>query len=91
MLQRVSIVFSRLIPDDGSPPEHQEPWRIATELGAECSTHITESTTHVVAADVGTDKAREASKRNLHVICPEWLHLCSARWQHLSEEPFRLA
>ena len=57
MLAGVRIVFSRVIPLD-QPPQQHELWRRAEQFGATCSERADASVTHVISKALGTQKVR---------------------------------
>jgi RNA polymerase II C-terminal domain phosphatase-like 3/4 len=61
---------------------------MAEQLGAVCCSEVDSSVTHVVALDVGTDKARWAVKNKKFLLHPRWIEACNYRWQRLPEEDF---
>ena len=69
-------------------PERHALWRLASELGAQCSAAWRDDATHVVAGAAGTDKARQGAARGLAVVAPAWLHACAARWARLPEADY---
>ena len=55
VLAGVRIVFSRVIPLD-QPPQQHELWRRAEQFGAICSERADASVTHVISKALGTQK-----------------------------------
>ena len=55
MLAGVRIVFSRVIPLD-QPPQQHELWKRAEQFGATCSERADASVTHVISKALGTQK-----------------------------------
>lgn len=89
VLEGCKIVFSRIFPMD-YPAEKHHLWRTAEELGATCSTALDESVTHVVALDLGTDKARWAVQHKRYLVHPHWLEAAGYLWQRQVEEKFSI-
>jgi len=55
VLAGVRIVFSRVIPLD-QPPQQHELWKRAEQFGATCSERADASVTHVISKALGTQK-----------------------------------
>ncbi|XP_057873270.2 RNA polymerase II C-terminal domain phosphatase-like 4 isoform X2 [Cryptomeria japonica] len=89
ILEGCKIVFSRIFPT-AYPAEKHHLWRLAEELGATCSTTLDESVTHVVALDLGTDKARWAVQNKRYLVHPQWLEAASYMWQRQIEGNFSI-
>eukprot|EP01018_Ginkgo_biloba_P006681 Gb_03795 [translate_table: standard] len=89
VLEGCKIVFSRIFPT-AFPAEKHHLWRMAEELGATCSTTLDTSVTHVVALDLGTDKARWAAQHKRHLVHPRWLEAASYLWHRQIEENFSI-
>jgi RNA polymerase II C-terminal domain phosphatase-like 3/4 len=89
VLEGCKLVFSRIFPMD-FPAEKHHLWRTAEELGATCSTALDESVTHVVALDLGTDKARWAVQHKRYLVHPHWLEAAGYLWQRQIEEKFSI-
>ena len=60
VLQGTKLMFSRLWPTDVKSQEHHL-WQMAERLGAECSTVLDDSVTHVVTNTKSTAKVRRCS------------------------------
>ena len=71
-----------------SRPQDQFIWKMAEQLGAICSADVDSTITHVVAVDVGTDKARWAVKNNKILVHPRWIEASNFRWHRQQEEDF---
>ncbi|KAJ9523263.1 hypothetical protein QJQ45_024045, partial [Haematococcus lacustris] len=71
VLQGVCLAFSRITPLDADPRAHPL-WRMAQAYGAECATHCTDRTTHVVSPVRGTEKTRWAATNGRPVVTPAW-------------------
>ena len=80
LLAGCSIVFSRVFPTGLQNPEFHPSWQLAVELGARCKTSCDRSTTHVVALDRGTDKARWAKQHGIYLVHPRWVEAASYQW-----------
>lgn len=80
------VVFSHCWPTTLAAPYSHPLWRMAEALGAECSgeyeRHVT---THVVAANAGTEKVQMARAHGKFVVGPDWLHACFFRWDRVPE------
>ncbi|VAH32154.1 unnamed protein product [Triticum turgidum subsp. durum] len=87
VLQGCKLVFSRVFPSS-SRPQDQFIWKMAEQLGAICSADVDSTITHVVAVDVGTDKARWAVKNNKVLVHPRWIEASNFRWHRQQEEDF---
>ncbi|CAO2186115.1 unnamed protein product [Urochloa humidicola] len=87
VLQGCKLVFSRVFPNNACPQE-QMFWKMAEHLGAECSTYMDSTTvTHVVAVDLGTEKARWAVK-NKFLVHPRSIKAANFRWHRQPEKDF---
>ena len=90
VLRGINIVFTGLIPNH-EPLKLSHAFKIATSLGANVQDTIVKDTTHLVANRRGTVKYTKARKNpKIEIVSPEWLWSCAERWDHVSEEPFRL-
>lgn len=87
VLRGVHIVFSRVIPLDANPKEH-ELWKRAEAFGAVCSAQVGPETTHLVASVGGTEKAVQAVAAGLHLVLPAWLEASCTQWQRADEGKF---
>jgi RNA polymerase II C-terminal domain phosphatase-like 3/4 len=63
-------------------------WKMAEHLGAVCSTDVDPTVTHVVAVDLGTEKARWAVKNKKFLVHPRWIEAANFRWHRQPEEDF---
>jgi hypothetical protein len=88
VLAGCSIVFSRVFPTGLQNPEFHPLWQLAVELGARCKTACDRSTTHVVALDRGTDKARWAKQHGVYLVHPRWVEAASYQWWRPPEGEF---
>ncbi|KAJ1280212.1 hypothetical protein BS78_04G214100 [Paspalum vaginatum] len=89
VLQGCKLVFSRVFPNTARPQE-QMMWKMAEQLGAVCSTDVDSTVTHVVAVDMGTEKARWAVGNKKFLVHPRWIEAANYRWQRQPEEEFPL-
>jgi len=91
VLAGVVLVFSGVVPTH-VPVERSKPFLLAKSLGASVRSSIDRSTTHLVAARVGTAKVNEARKLDtgIQIVTPDWLWNCSERWERVSEDLFTL-
>uniref|UniRef100_A0A7N0UCH3 RNA polymerase II C-terminal domain phosphatase-like n=1 Tax=Kalanchoe fedtschenkoi TaxID=63787 RepID=A0A7N0UCH3_KALFE len=87
VLEGCEIVFSGVIPRLVQPEAHQL-WPLAEELGAKCCREVGPSVTHVVAARVGTKKARWAVQENKFLVDQKWIEAVNFRWKRLPENEF---
>lgn len=79
------LVFSRIVHD--MLPSLRG---MAERMGALCLTEIDMSVTHVVATDMGTEKARWAMKEKKFVVHPRWIEAANYFWQKQPEDNFTL-
>ena len=61
---------------------------MAEQLGAICCADVDSTVTHVVAVDVGTDKARWAVANDKFLVYPRWIEASNFRWHRQQEEDF---
>jgi len=90
-LQGCTIVFSGVVPTNSSL-ERSKPFLLAKAMGATVREEVDSTTTHLVAARVGTIKVNEA--RRLPEVCivtPDWLWACAERWEKVEEKLFTLS
>ncbi|CAL4893370.1 unnamed protein product [Urochloa decumbens] len=87
VLQGCKLVFSRVFPNT-SRPQKEMMWKMAEHLGAICSTDMDSSVTHVVAVDLGTEKARWAVDNKKFLVHPRWIEAANFRWHRQPEENF---
>ena len=76
-----------MFPTD-SRPQDQFIWKMAEQLGAICCADVDSTVTHVVAVDVGTDKARWAVANDKFLVYPRWIEASNFRWHRQQEEDF---
>ncbi|CAM6087114.1 unnamed protein product [Calypogeia fissa] len=88
VLNGCQVVFSRIFPIGMPYPEGHAFWRLTAELGAHCSTVTNSSTTHVIALDRGTDKARWAKQNGKFLVHPSWVEAANYLWSRPAEEDF---
>lgn len=79
------IAFDRVL-DPDEPVEEQILWRMATSLGAKCSTEITEQTTHVISVNSNNNEADSTRS----IVTPIWIEASYALWFRLNEDHYRL-
>jgi RNA polymerase II subunit A-like phosphatase len=86
------IVFADVIPPTTKDPTLSWIWQMATSFGATCSTDLTGKTTHLIAVDPATSKAKAARLygHSIHVVTPGWLLDSTARWAIQDEERYAL-
>jgi len=85
VLEEIHIVFSGVVPIH-IKLEKSKPYLVAKSLGANVSKEVTEKTTHLIAARLGTTKAFEAKKfKHIRIVTPDWLWSCAERWEHVEE------
>jgi len=90
VLQGVNIVFSGVVPTQ-VPLERSKPFLLAKSMGATVGSGVTNKTTHLVAARLGTAKINDAKKQGRSVIVtPDWLWACAERWERVDERLFPL-
>ena len=87
ILKGCEIVLS-VIANKNLPPEEDYYWNLAKNFGATCSLEITNKTTHVVAANIGTKKTKEAVSKRIPVLHLLWLQLSTSFWFRLPEDYF---
>jgi RNA polymerase II C-terminal domain phosphatase-like 3/4 len=87
VLKGCKLVFSRVFPNNAHPQE-QMMWKMAEHLGAVCSTDVDSTVTHVVAVDLGTEKARWAVGNKKFLVHPRWIEAANFRWHRQPEEDF---
>lgn len=73
------MVFSGIYPTNADP-ETTDIWRTAKSFGAKCSSNLSNKTTHLIAANIGTEKVRQARDKNIWIVKPDWLYDCAWRW-----------
>lgn len=89
VLANCNIVFSRIFPVGHPSPEYHPFWQLAVSLGAKCSTsYDTKTTTHVVALDRGTDKARMAKLEGKFLVHPSWVEAARYLWCRPNEKDY---
>jgi RNA polymerase II subunit A-like phosphatase len=88
VLKGTQIVFSGMFPTNADP-ETTDIWRTAKSFGAKCSTNLSNKTTHLIAANVGTEKVKLAREKNVWIVKPDWLYDCAWRWARIEGDEFR--
>ncbi|XP_019095365.1 PREDICTED: RNA polymerase II C-terminal domain phosphatase-like 4 [Camelina sativa] len=89
ILKGCKVVFSRVFPTKAKPEDHPL-WKMAEELGATCATEVDASVTHVVAMEMGTEKARWAVREKKFVVHRGWIDAANYLWKKQPEENFSL-
>ncbi|KAF9357690.1 Carboxy-terminal domain (CTD) phosphatase [Mortierella sp. AD094] len=88
VLKGVNVVFSGVIPKHQNP-EKTDIWRQADSFGAHCLHEVDSRVTHVVAAQLGTEKVMKARRRkNIKIVRPEWLYHSIAKWKKQDEAQY---
>ena len=89
VLSGVTIVFSGIIPLVADIQTADiTTW--AKTFGATITDKVTRDVTHVIAAELGTTKAKQALKRGIKVVGKPWLLACIQQWRKLDERPYLL-
>ncbi|KIW05699.1 uncharacterized protein PV09_03559 [Verruconis gallopava] len=88
VLQGVVICFTGVIPQ-GIDHKKSDLGMWAQSFGARINTHLTKSTTHVIAhKDRRTSKVRQATQHpRIQIVSVSWLYECFSRWEHVDEGP----
>jgi len=60
VLEGTRVIFSRLWKNDVKPHEHPL-WKLATGLGAHCTTQLDEDVTHLITDTMATEKVSSAA------------------------------
>nr|CAH0099104.1 unnamed protein product [Daphnia galeata] len=90
VLEEVHVVFSGVVPTN-TPLEKSKPYLVAKSLGAIIMDRVSENTTHIIAARLGTAKLIEAKKyKHIRVVTPDWLWACAERWERVEERLYPL-
>ncbi|VDN06490.1 unnamed protein product [Thelazia callipaeda] len=90
VLKNCSIVISGIVPV-GVDVKKTEVYRLCVQFGASVTNNLCESTTHLIAARLGTAKVYEAQKRkNIFIVNIKWLFTCVERWEKVDEKDFEL-
>merc|ERR1719264_475402 len=90
-LQGVTMVMSGVVPTQ-VPLERSKPYLLARALGASVKRDVDSSTTHLVAARLGTAKVNDARRQtNVAIVTPDWLWACAERWERVEERLFTLS
>uniref|UniRef100_A0A0D9WG44 protein-serine/threonine phosphatase n=1 Tax=Leersia perrieri TaxID=77586 RepID=A0A0D9WG44_9ORYZ len=90
VLEGCKLVFTRVFPLHHRPQD-QMLWKMAEQLGAVCCTDVDYTVTHVIALDLGTEKARWAVRNNKFLVHPRWIEAANFRWHRQQEEDFPVA
>ncbi|KAJ3113472.1 Carboxy-terminal domain (CTD) phosphatase [Physocladia obscura] len=90
VLAGCELVFSAVVPL-GFDIKRHEAYRFAIMFGAKVADEVTESTTHVIAAKLGTDKVMKGFRTNgVSIVSPDWLYRVAFAWRRLPEAPYAL-
>ncbi|KAK7083969.1 RNA polymerase II [Halocaridina rubra] len=103
VLKRVNIVFSGVVPQQVKLRDSKA-YQIATCFGASVSERLvikakgdadrnskTPYTTHLVAANLSTEKVHRARRcKSIKIVTPNWLWSCVERWEVVEERLFPL-
>ena len=73
------------------PLQRSKPYLLARALGATVGLEVDSTTTHLVAARLGTAKVTAARSRQVAVVTPDWLWACAERWERVEERLFPLS
>nr|XP_027215955.1 RNA polymerase II subunit A C-terminal domain phosphatase-like [Penaeus vannamei] len=107
VLKGVNIVYSGVVPQQMKLRDSKA-YFIATSFGAVVSERLIvrakgdsekedaskkmNYTTHMVAANVHTEKVHRARKhKSIKIVTPNWLWTCAERWEHVEERLFPLS
>ncbi|KAL5203013.1 hypothetical protein ABZP36_013965 [Zizania latifolia] len=90
VLQGCKLVFTRVFPSN-CRPQDQMIWKMAEQLGAVCCSDVDSTVTHVVALDLGTEKARWAVNNKKFLVHPRWIEAANFRWKWQEEKAFPVA
>ncbi|KAF0922898.1 hypothetical protein E2562_002146 [Oryza meyeriana var. granulata] len=90
VLEGCKLVFTRVFPLH-QRPQDQMLWKMAEQLGAVCCTDVDSTITHVVALDLGTEKARWAVGNKKFLVHPRWIEAANFRWHGQQEDDFPVA
>ncbi|RXG59048.1 RNA polymerase II subunit A C-terminal domain phosphatase [Armadillidium vulgare] len=101
VLSGCHLVLSSVVPQNTTLMDSKV-YHIATSLGATVSSKIIAKakgkdhpdlnyTTHVVAANLHTEKVHQAKRlKNIKIVTPNWLWCCAERWERVDERLFEL-
>jgi BRCA1 C Terminus (BRCT) domain len=87
VLKGTEIVLSGVISSEDSASKNYY-WQLAQSFGSTCTRDITNTTTHIVATNIGTKKTKLGLKRGLPVLHLLWLNLSTSFWCRLPEDYF---
>lgn len=91
VLRGCHMAFSGIVPTNCQRPQSQELWMLAERLGATVSSQLQSNTTHLLARDAGTHKAKDALDRgDIWLVRVEWLWECVWGLHRADEHPFLL-
>lgn len=92
VLAGCNLVFSGIFPlqlDQAKLP-HTRIWKTTLSFGAHCGPEVDATTTHLIAAKPGTQKAARAAALGARVVHLGWLRDCIKYYMKLDEEPYLL-
>ncbi|KAK2166780.1 hypothetical protein LSH36_35g02005 [Paralvinella palmiformis] len=97
VLKGVNVLFSGVVPTN-QPPDRSHIYHVARSLGANVHSVFMpkdsgedSSTTHLIAAKLGTSKVNQVKKhKDVHIVNPDWLWSCMERWEWVDERMFPL-
>ena len=97
VLKGAYIVFSGVCPLDTDMTKHRI-YRVAESLGAVIQQSVVSvsedenpMTTHLIAARLGTQKAKVAARcKSIRIVNPDWLWTCADRWEWVDERLYPL-
>jgi len=84
VLEGTRVIFSRLWKNDVKPHEHPL-WKLATGLGAHCTTQLDEDVTHLITDTMATEKAQWALQRKKAIVTTRWLEGSAIMWKRAHE------
>ncbi|XP_060171792.1 RNA polymerase II C-terminal domain phosphatase-like 4 [Lycium barbarum] len=87
ILKGCKIVFTGVIPIQCQPENHHY-WKLAEQLGAEISTEVDHSVTHVISVNDKTEKSRQALQQEKFLVHPRWIEAANYLWRKPPEENF---
>uniref|UniRef100_A0A7E4V4T2 RNA polymerase II subunit A C-terminal domain phosphatase n=1 Tax=Panagrellus redivivus TaxID=6233 RepID=A0A7E4V4T2_PANRE len=66
-------------------------YRLLVHFGATVADEVNDETTVLVAARPSTEKVRQATKRGIPIVVPEWVYTCCGKYQLQPKDHFKLA
>lgn len=85
----VVLVFDHIFSSE-DPKENQILWKMATSLGAQCTTVFSDETTHLVSINSTSSLATKAKQTRCKIVLPTWIEASYYLWYHLNEEHYQL-